>query len=178
MIPCRSSHLWSRAGLRHLLIEPELEMTDDRWHGCTPLALRILWLLSYRRCVTVDRAAGQVRIDTRRFWFVASTRIIRVDSVARVVCSAQAMPTGLQPWRLFTSRSMVDADVAFYYVALVLRDGREEIPLFTLIESLPAEDGVLTRLSGDSDGNRIGDEGATRLVTQLQDYLGLARVRR
>ena len=163
--------------MRHLLIEPELELTEYRWHGCTPLTVRILWLFSYRRCVTVDRRVGQVRIDTRRFWFFSSTQIVDAKNVARIVCRAQAVPTGFPLWRVFAARSMVNSDVAFYCVALRLRDSTEEVPLFTVIESLPVTDGVLTRLTGASDGDRIGDEGATRLVAQLRDYLGLTQER-
>ena len=164
--------------MRHLLIEPEVELTDYRWHGCTPLAVRILWLFSYRRCVTVDRRRGHVCIDTRRFWFFSKAQIVDAGRVTRIVCQAQALPTGFPLWRLFAvDRSMVNSDVAFYYVALRLRDSSDEVPLFTVIESLPATVGPLTRLTGGSDGNRIGDEGATRLLTQLRDYLGLAKRR-
>lgn len=164
--------------MRHLLIEPELKLTDYSWHGCTPLAVRMLWLFSYRRCVTVDRRVGQVRIETRRFWFASSTRILRTDQVAGIACRAQALPTGFPLWRIFAQgRPMLDTDVAFYFVALRLRDSADEVPLFTVLESLPVEDGPFTQLTGDSDGDRIGDEGATRLLTQLREYLGLAKGR-
>jgi hypothetical protein len=162
--------------LHHLLIEPEIELTDYRWQGCTPLPVRILWLFSYRRTVTIDRRLGAVRIETRRFWILSSTHIINTDRVAGLVCRAQALPTGFPLWRVFTlERSLVDADVAFYFVALRLRDSGDEVPLFTVIESLPTQDGPLTRLTGVSDDNRIGDEGTTRLLKQLGDYLGLTK---
>ena len=164
--------------LRHLLNEPELELTDDRWHGCTPLAARALWLFSYRRCVTVSRSAGLVRIDTRRFWVMTSTRTIRIEDIARIVCRAQGLPTVWRPWYALAGGSMVDSDVALYYVALSLRRTEEEVPLFTLLESLPMPDGVVTKLTGGSDGDRVGDEGVARLVTQLHDYLGLPIGRR
>ena len=164
--------------MHHLLIEPELKLTDYSWHGCTPLAVRILWLFSYRRCVTVDRRVGQVRIETRRFWFASSTRTFKTDKVAGIVCRAQALPTGFPLWRaLALDRPLVDTDVAFYYVALRLRDSADEVPLFTVVESLPVADGPLTRLTGESDGDRIGDEGTTRLLSQLREYLGLAKGR-
>ena len=164
--------------MHHLLIEPEIELTDYRWQGSTPLAARILWLFSYRRTVTIDRRLGHVRIETRRFWILSSTQIINIDRVARLMCRAQALPTGFPLWRLFASDgSMIDTDVAFYCVALRLRDSGDEVPLFTVIESLPVRDGLLTRLTGTSDDNRIGDEGTTRLLEQLRDYLGLAKGR-
>jgi hypothetical protein len=171
--------MWgSRVVLRHLLIEPEIKLTDYRWEGSTPLSVRLLWFFSYRRTVTVDRRLGVVRIETRRFWVLSSTQIINTDRVARLVCHAQAMPTGFPFWRVFaTDRAMVNTDIAFYFVALRLRDSADEVPLFTVIESLPVKDGPMTGLAGESDGNRIGDEGATRLLTQLRDYLGLGQGR-
>jgi hypothetical protein len=179
MIPCPAPLLWSRAGLRHLLIEPELALTEHRWHGCTPLALRVLSLFSYRRCVTVDRVRREVRIATRRFWFFSHIRKVRLDEVERLVCRAQAMPTGFPLWRVFSigGGPMVDSDIAFYYFALRLRQSSEEVPLFTVLESLPVEDDWMTRVTGESDGDRIGDEGATHLLDQLREYLGLEKGR-
>ena len=160
--------------MRHLLIEPELTLTDYRWHGCTPLFVRILWLHSYRRCVTVDRNRGEVVIDTRWLWFLRTTRSVAFARIERLVCSAQALPTGFALWRAFAmERPIVDTEVAFYFVALKTRDSAEEIPLFTVVESLPGDDSGIERLAGDACGPRIGDEGSTRLMAQLRDYLGL-----
>ena len=165
--------------MRHLLIEPELALTDYRWHGCTPLFVRILSLFSYRRCVTVDRNRQQLQIDTRWLWFLRSSRSVAFARIERLVCEAQALPTGFPLWRAFVmERPLVETDVAFYFVALKMRDSGDEIPLFTVIESLPADGDGLQVLAGDADEPRIGDEGVTHLIAQLQTYLGLNKDRR
>jgi hypothetical protein len=160
------------------LIEPELVLTDYRWHGCTPLFVRILWLFSYRRCVTVDRNRALVEIETRWLWFLRSSRSVAFARIERLVCEAQSLPTGFPLWRAFAlDRPLIETEVAFYCLALKMRDSGDEIPLFTVLESLPTDGGSLERLAGDTSGPRIGDEGTTRLMAQLQDYLGLKKGR-
>jgi len=172
MIPCRPRAVEIPVTVHHLLIEPELQESENRWIGTTPLFVRVLWLFSYRRSVTVDRRSRQVRIDTRRFWLAESTRIVPLARIERLVCEAQALPTGFSLWRFFiTAGSGLSTDLAMYYVALRLRDDAEEVPLFTLIESLPGDGGALERLAGVDDDDRIGDEGTTRFLAELRQYL-------
>jgi hypothetical protein len=161
--------------VRHLLIEPELRQSEDRWTATTPLIARALWLFSYRRRVTIDRRRGQLRIDTWRFWLAASTRVVPIARIERIVCEAQALPTGFSLLRFFYGPGLgFSTDLAMYYIALRLRDDGTELPLFTLIESQPADDGVLARLTGAADETRTGDEGVARFLTELHTCLGLA----
>jgi len=162
----------------HLLIEPELARSEHRLTATTPLFVRALYLFSYRRLVTIDRRLEHVRIDTRRFWLAENTRIVALASIERVVCEAQALPTGFSLWRFFYSQdSGLSTDLAMFYIALRLRDARGEVPLFTLIESQPGDGTLLERLAGDADDVRVGDEGVTRFLAELNDALGLPRRR-
>lgn len=169
--------------MSHLLIRPDTARSERKWHGCTPRIARALSLYSWRRCVTVDRGLRHVLIETSWLWFGRHTRVVSFDRIARVVCRAQALPTGFSIRRFFSNRdSGVLAEVAFFFIALELKDSTEEVPLCTLLESVPRERGPLRRLLAAVDGSddgpaRIGDEGMSAVMHELREYLGLIRRR-
>jgi hypothetical protein len=161
-----------------LRLQTRLEVTADRLRGCTPWAARLLWLCSFEQCVTIDRRARSVTVETRRLWVRRSRRSIPFEAVARIVYRAQAIP-GLSPSRLLLWLlwwgDPGEADSAFFFVSLALRDTLEELPLFTVWESQPRPTDWLDRLAGgpEPDPRLLGDESAGSIVDLLHRYLGV-----
>lgn len=151
--------------------------TDSRLRRCTPWFARILLLLSFRRCVVVNRGLGHVLIDTRTFWFLSRTRAIRFERIDHIVYRAQVLPTIGAFWRYLASdESSIGGELAFFYIALALEDGRE-VPLFTLIERHRGDPDWLDRLAGNTS-ERSPDLAARALVEVLQDMTGAPLRRR
>jgi hypothetical protein len=159
--------------MNHLSLAPRFELSTDKLHGCTPWPARILWLFSYCRCVTVSRSLSQLVIRTRRLWLWRRIRIVRFEQVSRIVFRAQAIPA-LTFWRYLSLGSSATADSALFMISLALKDGTEELPLFTIWEQQPDDDDPLHEHDGDPlQAVEIGDEVATRVVDLLSEYIGV-----
>jgi hypothetical protein len=142
-----------------LSLVPQIELSAERLTARTALLARALWLFSYERCVTVDRHARRVTIETRRLWAWCTTRVISFEDVARIVYRSAAPPS---------------ADSAFFLISLALRSEHLELPLFAVWEQQPREPDLLDELAGTrSDPRRIGDEAAGSVVALLREYLGV-----
>ena len=159
--------------MSHLSLAPTFQITADRLHGCTPWLARLLWLFSYARCVTVNRGSSHIIIVTRWLWLWRKVRMLRFDQVSRIVYRAQAVPS-LDVWRYLSLESSDASDSAFFLISLALKDGGEELPLFTVWEEQPEPRDWLDELVGDqTDEHRIGDEAAGTVVELLQKYIGV-----
>lgn len=158
--------------MNHLFLAPKLEISPDRLHGCTPWLMRLLWLFSYRRCVTVSRRLSHLIISTRRLWLWHKTRLIRFDQVSRIVYRAQEIPT-LNFWRYLSFDDSEISDSALFMISLALKDGTEE-PLFTVWEQEPLPGDWLDALAGEpATAAEIGDEAAGTVVELLRRYMGV-----
>lgn len=157
--------------MNHLYLAPSFEVTAHRLHGCTPWLARLLWLLSYCRCVTVDRRLGRMTIATRRLWLWRTVRRIRLDQVSRIVYRAQALPS-LNPLRYLSFNDSDASDSAFFLISLALKDSADELPLFTIWEQQPRDADWLDELAGLRAVPEVGDEAAGRVVELLHKYIG------
>jgi hypothetical protein len=159
--------------MNHLSLAPSFEVSTDRLHGCTSWLVRLLWLFSYARCVTVSRGSNHVIIATRRLWLWRTVRLIRFDQVSRIVYRAQAIPS-FSVWRWLSLDNSDTSDSALFLISLALKDRGEELPLFTIWEEQPQTGDWLDRLAGDRvDAPEIGDEAAGSVVDLLREYLGV-----
>jgi hypothetical protein len=159
--------------MNHLSVAPQFELSTDRLHGCTPWLTRMLSLFSYCRCVTVNRPLSQLVIRTRRLWLWRRIRIVRFEQVSRIVFRAQAIPA-VGFWRYLSVGSAATSDSALFMISLALKDGREELPLFTVWEQQPDDGDPLNEHEVDPlQAAEIGDEAATRVVDLLSKYIGV-----
>jgi len=153
------------------MIAPQLLVTADRIHGCTPWLVRLLSLFSFGRCVTVDRRRQHVIITMQVLWW-RRTRVVPREGILRIAYRAQAIPV-FAPWRYLSLEESGHSDSALFFICLELTD-RSELPLFTVWERQPRDPDWLDRLAGmPVSAPRIGDEEAGRIVGLLQEYLGL-----
>jgi hypothetical protein len=145
-----------------LAIAPRLAIDEQRLTACTPSLVRLLWLFSYVRRVTVDCRRQQVTIATTRLWFLHRTRVLSFDQIDRIVYCGQGMPT------------LSGAEPAFFLISLGLKDRGPDIELFTVIEDQPQPQSWLDGLSGAARSPaRVGDEAALRIVDLLHRYIGV-----
>jgi hypothetical protein len=160
-------------GMAVLSIAPQIDADGERLHVCTSPFVRLLWLLSYRRCLTVERSSGEIRISTQRLWVWRRERIVHRDEVSRVVYRAQALPS-LNLWRYVSLDDGATSDAALFLVSLAFKQRAEEEPLFTVWQSQPSSADWLDRLAGaEPDEPSTGDEAAGSLVELLRSYLGV-----
>ncbi len=158
--------------MNHLYLAPNFKVSADHLHGCTPWLVRLLWLFSYRRCVTIYRPLSLLKIATCRWWLWRKIRHVRFDQVSRIVYRAQAIPS-LSVWRYLSLAESDTSDSALFMISLALKDG-EELPLFTVWEQQPWPSDWLDNLAGDRvAAPEIGDEAAGSVVELLRRYLGV-----
>ena len=165
------THVCLRA-MNHLYLAPKFKVSADRLHGCTPWLARLLWLLSYSRCVTVIGPLKLLKISTCRFWLWRTVRLVRFDQVSRIVYRAQSIPS-LNFWRYLSLSDSDISDSALFMISLALKDG-EELPLFTIWEQQPWPSDWLDDLAGDrADAVEVGDEAGGRVVDLLRKFIGV-----
>lgn len=112
-------------------------------------------------------------ISTRRLWFWRTVRRIRFDQVSRIVYRAQAIPS-LSIWRYLSLDNSDTSDSALFLISLALKDGVEEVHLFTIWEQQPQNGGWLDGAAGEAPGaQEIGDEATGNVVELLHKYLGV-----
>ncbi len=152
-----------------LHLAPVLRVDADRLQGCTSPLVRLLWLFSYGRCVSVNRTLRHVIISTRRAWWWRRSRVVAFDEVSRIIYRAQALPA-LSPLRYLSADA--GSDSALFLISLGLKSN-QELPLFTVWEEQPRTPDWLDRLAGTApDEPRLGDESAGHVVELLQSYIG------
>lgn len=159
--------------MRSLSISPRLDVRPDRLSGRTPWVARVIWLFSYDRSVTVDRARRQVSVATRRFWIWRHRRVIAFDRIDRIILRARELP-GFGVLGFLTLWMAPSTTSSFVLVALGLAGGKDEFLLFTLWElerDDPAWLDALTSTPADGDGTV--DEGMQVMVRLLQEYLAV-----
>jgi hypothetical protein len=144
--------------MNHLYLAPDLEVSADRLHGCTPWLVRALWLFSFCRCVTVSRRLNHLIITTRWLWLYR----------------AQAIPS-LSIWRYLSLDGSALSDSALFMISLALKHSEEELPLFTVWEEQPTgESDWLDELAGERTATpEIGDEEAGSVVEMLRKFIGV-----
>ncbi len=151
-------------------LSPTLSRDENRFSASTPTLARLLWLFSYARRVTVDRATRRITVTTRRLWLWQQTRVIDFDRVSRIICTGQAIPS-LLFWRYLAPDSDT-SEAAFFLISLALKDRGNDVALFTIWEDQPSRYDWLDRLAGAAPNEaRVGDEDAVRIVDLLHDYL-------
>jgi hypothetical protein len=159
--------------MRALSISPKLDVRPDRLNGRTPWVVRALWLFSYDRRVTVDRARRQVSVTTRRFWIWRNRRVIPFDRIDRIILRAQELP-GFGLFGFLTLWMAPGATSAFILIALGLAEGKDEFLLFTIWEVEPDDPAWLEALTAASAGDGASvDEGMQSIVRLLQEYLAV-----
>jgi hypothetical protein len=156
-----------------LSIVPQIDADGERLHVCTSPFVRLLWLLSYRRCLTIERGSGAIRISTQHLWVRRRERIIHRDEVSHIVYRAQALPS-LNLWRYVSLDGGAASDAALFLISLALKNHADEEPLFTVWQAQPDSTDWLDRLAGAGpDAPSTGDEAAGSLVELLHNYLGV-----
>lgn len=162
------------ATMNHLYLAPNLEVSADRLHGCTPWPVRLVWLFSFCRCVTVSRRLNHLIITTRWLWLWRKSRLIRFDQVSRIIYRAQAIPS-LSIWRYLSLDGSALSDSALFMISLALKHSEEELPVFTVWEEQPTgESDWLDELAGERAATpEIGDEAADSVVELLQKFIGV-----
>ncbi len=159
--------------MRSLSISPRFDVQPDRLSGRTPWVARVIWLFSYDRRVTVDRARRQVSVATRRFWIWRRRSVIAFDRVDRIILRARELP-GFGLLGFLTLWMAPSTTSSFVLVALGLADGNGEFLLFTLWElerdDLAWLDALTSTLAG---GEATVDEGIQDVVRLLQEYLAV-----
>ena len=159
--------------MRAFVIAPTINVAGDRLVGRASRTARVLWLYSYDRCVTLDRRRRLVTVATTRLWLWRSERRVPFDRVERIVLRAQSL-SGLGLWTLLSLGVAPALEGALFLISLGLRDGRDELFLFTVWEDQSGGGDLMSAMAGErAPDPRIGDEGAGEVVARLREFLAV-----
>ena len=155
------------------MLVPLLEVTDERIHGCAPRLVRMLTLFSFSRCVAVNRRLRHVIVETRRLWWLRTRKVVDFQQIEHIVYRAQLMPAF--NLRLSSAGERPSgSQSAVFFIGLALKETSDEVHLFTVWERQPGSATLVDILAGvQRDDARVGDEASVRIVTLLQEYLGV-----
>ena len=148
-------------------------MTGDRLIGRASRTARFLWRYSFDRCVTLDRRRQLVKIVTTRLWLWRRERRVPFDRVERIVLRAPSL-SGLRLWTFHSLGLAPALDGALFLISLGLRDGADELFLFTVWEEQGGGDDLMAAMAGDGHREpRIGDERAGEVIARLREFLAV-----
>ena len=101
-----------------MFVNPDVRVLGNLIHARTSLLERVVFLWSFDKTVEIDRTQRVIRIASRSFWFVNSTKDIPFRRVSRVETKASSEKDKMGRERLT------------YSIVLLLENPRET---FTLI---------------------------------------------
>ena len=156
-------------------IAPKLLVSPTCLRARTPLVARAIWLFSFDRQVSVDRALRRVTIATRRLWIWRDRRVVPFERINRIVLQAQAF-SGFALLSTISFGFLPGADAALFMISLGLTGGVEEVNLFTVVEDEVGRyriGSTQATSSGKPESSRLGDEGTSEIVNHLRDFLGV-----
>jgi hypothetical protein len=154
-------------------IAPKLLVSATCLRARTPWVARAIWLFSFDRQVSVDRALRRVTIATRRIWIWRNRRVVPFERINRIVLRAQTFP-GFAFLSAISFGFLPGADAALFMISLGLTGGSEEVNLFTVVEDESDDSDWLDALTSDKPTEpRLGDEGTSEIVNHLRDFLGV-----
>lgn len=151
-----------------LSVEPRVWVEGDTLRGRASLLLRLLSLFSYDRCLTVDRVARTVTVDSRWLWFSQQTHTVRFEEIARIEYKFASIGTS---WSFGVGRTN---QLESFSVNLVLQGEPEPLRLFSFRGDGAVSTGLVGVLLGDSifDGQGTQESSSRRFVDILSQFTG------